>query len=63
MSEEPLSYVRQLSQQFLGTISDVATEFTTQPEHYSLILQWCSNELSLMLSLIRRNVIEVRRFL
>ncbi|VDN59892.1 unnamed protein product [Dracunculus medinensis] len=59
MSEEPLSYVRQLSQQFLGTISDVATEFTTQPEHYSLILQWCSNELSLMLSLIRRNVIEV----
>uniref|UniRef100_A0A915BQF9 Exocyst complex component 8 n=2 Tax=Parascaris univalens TaxID=6257 RepID=A0A915BQF9_PARUN len=59
VSEEPLSYVRQLSQQFLGAISDVATEFTAQPEHFALILHWCSGELSVMLSLIRRHVIEV----
>ncbi|VDK45121.1 unnamed protein product [Anisakis simplex] len=59
VSEEPLSYVRQLSQQFLGAIADVATEFTMQPEHFALILHWCSGELSVMLSLIRRHVIEV----
>lgn len=60
MSEEPLSYVRQLSQQFLNVISDVVKEFLMQPEHFSLILHWCSGELSVMLSLIRRHVIEVR---
>lgn len=60
MSEEPLSYVRQLSQQFLDVISDVVKEFLMQPEHFSLILHWCSGELSVMLSLIRRHVIEVR---
>uniref|UniRef100_A0A0R3RQK9 Exocyst complex component 8 n=1 Tax=Elaeophora elaphi TaxID=1147741 RepID=A0A0R3RQK9_9BILA len=59
MSEEPLSYVRQLSQQFLDVISDVVKEFMMQPEHFSLILHWCSGELSVMLSLIRRHVIEV----
>ncbi|MFH4980791.1 hypothetical protein AB6A40_007500 [Gnathostoma spinigerum] len=59
VSEEPLSYVRQLSQLYLGTITDVVTEFASQQEHFSIILQWCSGELSLMLSLIRRNVIEV----
>ncbi|CAG9540323.1 unnamed protein product [Cercopithifilaria johnstoni] len=59
MSEEPLSYVRQLSQQFLDVISDVVKEFLMQPEHFSLILHWCSGELSVMLSLIRRHVIEV----
>ncbi|VDK65148.1 unnamed protein product [Onchocerca ochengi] len=59
MSEEPLSYVRQLSQQFLNVISDVVKEFLMQPEHFSLILHWCSGELSVMLSLIRRHVIEV----
>ncbi|VBB27067.1 unnamed protein product [Acanthocheilonema viteae] len=59
MSEEPLSYVRQLSQQFLDVISDVIKEFLMQPEHFSLILHWCSGELSVMLSLIRRHVIEV----
>ncbi|VIO96673.1 Uncharacterized protein BM_BM7247 [Brugia malayi] len=59
MSEEPLSYVRQLSQQFLDVISDVVKEFLMQPEHFSLILHWCSGELSVMLSLIRKHVIEV----
>ncbi|EJD74379.1 hypothetical protein LOAG_18298 [Loa loa] len=59
MSEEPLSYVRQLSQQFLDVISDVVKEFLMQPGHFSLILHWCSAELSVMLSLIRRHVIEV----
>ncbi|VDN01465.1 unnamed protein product [Thelazia callipaeda] len=59
MSEEPLSYVRQLSQQFLDVISDVVKEFSMQPEHFSLILHWCSGELSILLSLIRRHVIEV----
>ncbi|VDP13253.1 unnamed protein product [Onchocerca flexuosa] len=59
MSEEPLSYVRQLSQQFLNVISDVVKEFLMQSEHFSLILHWCSGELSVMLSLIRRHVIEV----
>uniref|UniRef100_A0A915PWW9 Exocyst complex component 8 n=1 Tax=Setaria digitata TaxID=48799 RepID=A0A915PWW9_9BILA len=59
MSEEPLSYVRQLSQQFLDVISDVVKEFSMQPEHFSLILHWCSGELSVMLSLIRRHVIAV----
>ncbi|KAM3721321.1 Exocyst complex component [Dirofilaria immitis] len=59
VSEEPLSYIRQLSQQFLDVISDVVKEFLMQPEHFSLILHWCSGELSVMLSLIRKHVIEV----
>uniref|UniRef100_A0A0N5AU38 Exocyst complex component 8 n=1 Tax=Syphacia muris TaxID=451379 RepID=A0A0N5AU38_9BILA len=59
VSEEPLSYVRQLSQQFINAMCDVANEFSTQPEYFALILRWFSEELSLMLSLIQRHVIEV----
>lgn len=38
---------------------EVAEEFKNQPKFYCLVLQWCSAELSLLLSLIRRNVIEI----
>uniref|UniRef100_A0A914E4H4 Exocyst component Exo84 C-terminal domain-containing protein n=1 Tax=Acrobeloides nanus TaxID=290746 RepID=A0A914E4H4_9BILA len=59
VSEEPLSYVRQASKLFVNEIVEVADEFKNQPKCYCLVLQWCSGELSLLLSLVRRNVIEV----
>ncbi|KAJ1373217.1 hypothetical protein KIN20_035570 [Parelaphostrongylus tenuis] len=59
VSEEPLSYVRQLCTLFSAAVTDVASEFHTQPQYYCQVLQWCSGELSLLLSLVRRHVIEV----
>ncbi|CAJ0962631.1 unnamed protein product, partial [Mesorhabditis belari] len=59
VSEEPLSYVKQLSALYCTAVADVATEFRSQPEHYCQVLQWCSIELSMLLSLVRRHVIEV----
>lgn len=43
----------------MNEIIEVAEEFKNQPKCYCLVLQWSSAELSLLLSLIRRNVIEV----
>ncbi|KJH41444.1 hypothetical protein DICVIV_12578 [Dictyocaulus viviparus] len=59
VSEEPLSYVRQLCTLFAAAVTDVASEFHAQPQYYCQVLQWCSGELSLLLSLVRRHVIEV----
>ncbi|VDM55059.1 unnamed protein product [Angiostrongylus costaricensis] len=59
VSEEPLSYVRQLCTLFSAAVTDVASEFHSQPQYYCQVLQWCSGELSLLLSLVRRHVIEV----
>ncbi|CAJ0594021.1 unnamed protein product [Cylicocyclus nassatus] len=59
VSEEPLSYVRQLCTLFSGAVTDVASEFHSQPQYYCQVLQWCSGELSMLLSLVRRHVIEV----
>lgn len=61
ISEDPLSYVRQVSTLFINEILDVVEEFVQQKEKYCLILQWSSSEIFLLLSLIRRHVIEVRR--
>ncbi|CEF64498.1 Exocyst complex component 8 [Strongyloides ratti] len=58
VSEEPLSYVKKLCSLFITDIMSVANESFNQPQ-YALVLQWCSGELSLLLSLIRRHVIEV----
>ncbi|VDO32644.1 unnamed protein product [Haemonchus placei] len=59
VSEEPLSYVRQLCTLFSAAVTDVASEFHSQPQYYCQVLQWCSGELSILLSLVRRHVIEV----
>uniref|UniRef100_A0A0K0DDU7 Exocyst complex component 8 n=1 Tax=Angiostrongylus cantonensis TaxID=6313 RepID=A0A0K0DDU7_ANGCA len=59
VSEEPLSYVRQLCTLFSAAVTDVASEFHSQPQYYCQVLQWCSGELSLLLSLVRRHVIEI----
>uniref|UniRef100_A0A0N4Z8P5 Exo84_C domain-containing protein n=1 Tax=Parastrongyloides trichosuri TaxID=131310 RepID=A0A0N4Z8P5_PARTI len=59
VSEEPLSYVKKLCSLFITDIISVANEFVSQHPHYCLVLQWCSGELSLLLSLIRRHVVEV----
>uniref|UniRef100_A0AC35TYL8 Exocyst complex component 8 n=1 Tax=Rhabditophanes sp. KR3021 TaxID=114890 RepID=A0AC35TYL8_9BILA len=58
VSEEPLSYVKKLCTLFITDIGNLAKEFEKQSEHFCLIIQWCSGELSLLLSLIRRSVIE-----
>nr|CDJ83772.1 Vps51 Vps67 and Pleckstrin homology domain containing protein [Haemonchus contortus] len=57
VSEEPLSYVRQLCTLFSAAVTDVASEFHSQPQYYCQVLQWCSGELSILLSLVRRHVI------
>lgn len=48
---------------FVDEIVDVANEFkhqfNNQPQHYCLVLQYASGELSVLLSMIRRNVFEV----
>lgn len=59
VSEEPLSYVRQLCTLFAAAVTDVASELHSQPQYYCQVLQWCSGELSVLLSLVRRHVIEV----
>ncbi|CAJ0574399.1 unnamed protein product, partial [Mesorhabditis spiculigera] len=59
VSEEPLSYVKQLTGLFTTAVCDVASEFHTQREHYCQVLQWCSIELGMLLSLVRRHVVEV----
>lgn len=47
----------------MNEILDVANEFSDQRQHYCLVLQWSSGELSILLSMIRRHVIEVYIFL
>lgn len=55
-----LSYL--VSTLFVNEIIDVANEFHNQRQHYCLVLQWSSSELSILLSMIRRHVIEVNKF-
>jgi hypothetical protein len=59
ISEDPLSYVRQVSTLFVNEILDVAGEFVQQKDRYCLVLQWSSSELFILISLIKRHVIEV----
>ncbi|KAH7728570.1 Protein EXOC-8 a [Aphelenchoides avenae] len=59
ISEEPLSYVKQVSSLFINEILDVCKEFSAQTQNYCLVLQWSSSELSVLLSLVRRHVVEV----
>lgn len=53
----------QVSKLFINEIIDVANEFNNQRQHYCLVLQWSSSELSILLSMIRIHVIEVSKFL
>lgn len=59
VSEEPLSYVRQVSGLFVSHIVEVCTELSQHGPQLCLVLAWSSRELSVLLSLIRRHVIEV----
>ncbi|CAD5208560.1 unnamed protein product [Bursaphelenchus xylophilus] len=59
ISEEPLSYVRHVSTVFISAILEVIKEFKSQIDDYCLVVQWACSELSLLLSLIRRHVLEV----
>ncbi|CAL2027513.1 unnamed protein product [Caenorhabditis brenneri] len=59
VSEEPISYVKQLCTLYGNAVSDIANEFRSMPQYYCQVLQWCSYELSTLLNLIRRHVIEV----
>uniref|UniRef100_A0AC35FNL0 Exocyst component Exo84 C-terminal domain-containing protein n=1 Tax=Panagrolaimus sp. PS1159 TaxID=55785 RepID=A0AC35FNL0_9BILA len=59
VSEEPLSYVKQVSALFVNGILDVANGAKSQPKNLCLMLQFASSEMKLLLNLIRRNVIEV----
>uniref|UniRef100_A0A1I8ARD1 Exo84_C domain-containing protein n=1 Tax=Steinernema glaseri TaxID=37863 RepID=A0A1I8ARD1_9BILA len=59
VSEEPLSYVKQVSRIFVKDICDVASELSqAYPGYACLVLSWCCAELRLLLSLIRRHAIE-----
>ncbi|CAI2292697.1 unnamed protein product [Caenorhabditis sp. 36 PRJEB53466] len=57
--KEPISYVRQLCNIYGSAVSDIANEYRSMPQFYCQVLQWCSCELSTLLTLIRRHVIEV----
>lgn len=59
ISEEPLSYVRQVSCLFINDIVEVCTELSIYPKQLCLTIAWSSRELGILLSLIRKNVIEV----
>uniref|UniRef100_A0A7E4USQ0 Exo84_C domain-containing protein n=1 Tax=Panagrellus redivivus TaxID=6233 RepID=A0A7E4USQ0_PANRE len=59
VSEEHLSYVKQVSTLFVDGILDVAKTSLEQSQNLCQMLQFASSELKLLLSLIRRNVIEV----
>uniref|UniRef100_A0AC34QX89 Exocyst component Exo84 C-terminal domain-containing protein n=1 Tax=Panagrolaimus sp. JU765 TaxID=591449 RepID=A0AC34QX89_9BILA len=59
VSEEPLSYVKQISAIFINGILDVAKEAYNQTNNLPQVLQFASSELKLLLNLIRRNVVEV----
>uniref|UniRef100_A0A914XW95 Exocyst component Exo84 C-terminal domain-containing protein n=1 Tax=Panagrolaimus superbus TaxID=310955 RepID=A0A914XW95_9BILA len=59
VSEEPLSYVKQVSALFVNGILDVASGAKSQPKNLCLMLQFASSEMKLLLNLVRRNVIEV----
>ncbi|KAI3409981.1 hypothetical protein GPALN_006347 [Globodera pallida] len=59
VSEEPLSYVRQVSGLFVNDILDVCQELAPHRDQLCQVLTWSSRELSVLLSLIRRHVIEV----
>ncbi|CAD6184543.1 unnamed protein product [Caenorhabditis auriculariae] len=59
VSEEPISYVRQLCGLYSNSVADIANEYRSQPQYYCQVLQWCSYELSTLLALIKRHVIEV----
>jgi len=59
VSEEPLSYVKQISATFVNGILDVTKGTLNQQKSLCQILQFASSELKLLLNLIRRNVVEV----
>lgn len=59
ISEDPLFYVRQVSTLFVNEILDVSNEFSQQQDKFCLVLHWSCSELCLLLSLIKRHVIEV----
>ncbi|CAI5438429.1 unnamed protein product [Caenorhabditis angaria] len=59
VSEEPISYVRQLCAIYSNAVNDISNEYRSMPQYYCQVLQWCSYELSTLLTLIRRHVIEV----
>uniref|UniRef100_A0A914HD47 Exocyst component Exo84 C-terminal domain-containing protein n=1 Tax=Globodera rostochiensis TaxID=31243 RepID=A0A914HD47_GLORO len=59
VSEEPLSYVRQVSGLFVNDILEVCQELAPHRDQLCQVLTWSSRELSVLLSLIRRHVIEV----
>ena len=59
VSEEPLSYVKQVSNLFVNGILDVAHGVRDQPKNLCLMLQFASSELKILLNLVRRNVVEV----
>lgn len=59
VSEEPLSYVKQISNLFINGILDVSKSVISQPNSLCQMLQFASSELKLLLSLVRRNVVEV----
>ncbi|KAL3084942.1 hypothetical protein niasHS_010011 [Heterodera schachtii] len=59
ISEEPLSYVRQVSGLFVNDILEVCQELSPHRDQLCQVLTWSSRELSVLLSLIRRHVIEV----
>jgi hypothetical protein len=60
VSEDPLRYIRELCTLFLNaTILDVIAELHGQPEHGAVLLQWTSQELSAMIALVRRQVIDL----
>lgn len=59
VTEEPLSYVRQVSGLFINDIIEVCSELSQYRAQLCLVLAWSSRELNVLLSLIRRHVIEV----
>jgi len=59
VSEEPLFYVRKLSTIIVNDIVEVRKEFLGQTDYYPLILQWSSREMSILILLVRRHVIDV----
>ncbi|KAF8367628.1 exoc-8 [Pristionchus pacificus] len=59
VTEEPLTHVRALCALYSTAAADILNDFGTEPAHFCQVLQFCSKEMSTLLTLVRKHVIEV----
>ncbi|GMR56445.1 hypothetical protein PMAYCL1PPCAC_26640 [Pristionchus mayeri] len=59
VTEEPLTHVRALCALYSTAAADVLNDFATEPAHFCQVLQFSSKEMSTLLILVKKHVIEV----